>query len=236
MRFIAVRSLPLSQDTKEAWRYAGAIYPARGSSVERIISLADDSRADFILNLGSSKFHPTELERIPVLNKGMDIYPLLWPGLSRTLFDDLMPPRPTVFPADVWIKTPGFGGRGKFHKLVSESMVLPHQWDWQAHVEGEEWRILTVGQKVVQQHRRHGGNGERTYEWVPQADTPAAIKDKARSAAQRVPGLNVIAWDLIVSEEGDVYIFEGNSCPGVNEATAQRIVSTIQETLELGGL
>jgi hypothetical protein len=235
MKFVAVRSLPLSEDTKQAWRSVGAIYPARGSSVERIITIAADSQASFILNLGSSKFQPGDTH-IPVLNRGMDIYPLLWPGLSRTLFDDLMPPRPTVFPADVWIKTPGFGGRGKFHKLVSESMVLPHQWDWQAHVEGEEWRILTVGVKVVQQHRRHGGNGERTYEWVRQDETPTQVKAKAREAALRVPGLNVIAWDLIVSEEGDVYIFEGNSCPGVNTATAERVVNYIEHTLEEGGL
>jgi len=228
MTFCAVRSLPLSEETKQAWRAVGAFYPRRGSSVERIEQVA--AGAEFILNLGSSKF--VSDGTIQVWNQGNDIYPLLWPGMSRELFDDLMPPRPTTFPSNVWIKPPGRGGRGKYHLNVGQELVLPRQWDWQVNVNGREYRLITVGDKIVQQFHRHGDNEDRSYQWLPAEDTPSNIRAMAKTAASRVYGENVIAWDLIL-DGAQAYLFEGNTCPGMSEPTAQRIVDAIREYQEV---
>jgi len=233
MSFIAIRSLPLGSKSKEAWREAGAVYLKRGSSEERILNIAERVEAEFILNLGRTSFRPMmELTNIPIWNFGTDIYSLLWPGHTREILGDLMPLRPTIFPALVWVKAPGYGGRGKYMEEIASPLVLPHQWDWQEHVEGQEWRLITVGQRVVQDMKRFGENGERTYEWVPMADTPSAIKDLAREAASRMEGNNVIAWDMILTNGGRALLFEGNTCPGVNTATAARIHTEITRQQE----
>lgn len=236
MTFIAVPSIKLSHNSKMAWKENGAIFPRSSRTVSEIMELAHDTRAEFVLNLGWSQFNPGA-SGIPVWNRGEDIHGLLWPGMTRALLDDLMPPQPTEFPADIWIKTPGRGGRGKFHKLVGERLVLPRQWDWQLHLEGQEYRLITVGQKVVQQFLRFGDNDDREYNWVPQEEVPGPLKALARHAASRVYGHNVIAWDMIWTsdirtESNNMYIFEGNTCPGMSFATATRIVTEIRKQIE----
>jgi len=240
MTFVAVPSLPMSDTTRRAWKDAGGIFPRRTRSSAEIVSLAIDSRADFILNLGRSSFNwgaTTETEVGFIWNKGTNIYDLLWPGNTRRMFNDLMPEQPTSFPSDVWVKTPGYGGRGKYRTNVQQSLVLPEQWDWQRHVTGTEYRLVTVGERVVQQFRRYGENGNREYRWTRSEELPRGLRTVARNAASRVPGRNVVAWDLIVPTEpsaghsdGNVVrplLFEGNTCPGVNIATAERIVREI---------
>lgn len=230
MSFIAVRSLPLSAESKEAWREVGGIYPAHERTTQEIISLAMRREAQFILNLGKSSFNPNT-ETIPVINMGEDIYPLLWPGMTRELLGDLMPPQPTEFPCDVWIKAPGRAGRGKFRKQVYGDLKLPRLWDWQRHIEGQEFRIITVGGHIVQQFKRFGPNGARTYEWLAQSELSTGAKQAVKLAAARLHGMNVIAWDLIQGEDR-VGIFEGNSCPGMSVNTASRIVAEIENQLE----
>ncbi|KKL87884.1 hypothetical protein LCGC14_1930230, partial [marine sediment metagenome] len=41
----------------------------------------------------------------------------------------------------------------------------------------------------------------------------------------------IIGWDVIISDDGyNTFILEGNSCPGVNAATAGRILNAIEGT------
>ena len=242
MTFVAVPSLPMSDTTRQAWKDAGGIFPRRTRSTQEIIQLASDSRADFVLNLGRSSFNWGATQDVDtgfLWNKGANIYDLLWPGNTRRLFDDIMPSRPTSFPTPAWVKTPGYGGRGKYLLDLTGPLVLPEQWDWQSHIEGDEYRLITVGHRVVQQHARSGSNGERSYTWVAREGLPEGLRSLAKKAASRVAGRNVIAWDLIVppsagngEEPVAPLLFEGNTCPGVNTATAERIVKEIRRQME----
>ena len=186
------------------------------------------SMADVVINRGKGDFRP-ESGRHRVWNHGEDIEPLLYPGFTRELLGDMMPPQ-SVEHGDVWIKAPGAAGRGKFRKAVDRELVLPREWDWQMHIPGQEYRLVTVGHKVVQDFLRFGDNGGRSYEWIRMSEVPMALKNMARTAAARLNGNNIIAWDMVVSEETDIpYLFEGNSCPGVNSDTVRRIVEEMTQ-------
>lgn len=221
MSIIAVRSIGLGQETREAWRDAGVSYARRGRSVEEVLQMP----YDMVLNLGKTSFITDDPR---VWNKGQHIKDLVWPGTARDILGEMMPPRATNFPNDVWIKTPGFGGRGKFRKIVDQSLILPKEWDWQIHIEGQEYRLITVGHRLVQDLQRYGDNGERTYQWIRMREVPAYMKDMAREAARLFDGNNVIAWDMIDTGERG-YILEGNTCPGVSLPTAERIVTEMKE-------
>lgn len=226
MSIIAIRSMQLTAKTTEAWKSAGVAFARRGRTTQELLDKGREWGT--LLNLGMTNFRPESFEGVDLWNHGKDIQPLLWPGSSRELFFDLMPPRPTTFPSDVWIKTPGSAGRGKFRKQVEQRLTLPHQWDWQAHIDGQEYRLVTVHHKVVQCLLRHGTNGDRTYEWIRMREVPMYLKDMVRDAASRLDGQNVVAWDIIDTGERG-YLFEGNSCPGVSPETAARIVKQMKE-------
>ena len=226
MSTLLVRSVNLSTQTANAWKDTGSQFARRGRTTAEIMALPFNN----IVNLGKSSFQPVTADYpdTMVWNHGEDIRPLLWPGAAAELLDGLMPPRPLTYPADVWIKAPGAQGRGKYKKAIDYPLVLPKEWDWQGHVEGQEWRLITVGHKVVQDLKRHGSNEDRTYEWVPMKDTPSELKELAREAARRVPGNNVIAWDLIQTHDGLTWLFEGNTCPGISESTGNRILKEME--------
>ena len=223
MRGIAYRSVGLSRETRQAWNAVDVQFARRERTSREVLTMPD---YDIVINLGASYFEGGGDNR--VWNDGVNIKPLIWPGTARELFDDLMPVQPSEFPADVWIKAPGRGGRGKYMKSVDRSLVLPAEWDWQKHVEGIEYRVITVHDKVVQDFIRSGPNGDREYTWTPMAEVPRIVKRLARKAARRLDGYNVIAWDLI-SDGQTAYLLEGNSCPGMSEPTAQRIKRTMEE-------
>lgn len=218
MSIIAVRSVQLSERSTNSWKSAGVAFARRGRSVEEVMGLG----YSMVLNLGKSAFNAGDDHRI--WNNGPDIVDLIWPGSARTVWGDLMPPRPVEFPADVWLKAPGAGGRGKYKKAIDHPLVLPREWDWQLHIDGDEWRLITVGRRIVQDLRRHGENGDREYEWIRMRHVPSRVKDIAREAASRLDGYNVIAWDIIDDGE-QAYILEGNTSPGMSSETAGRIVA-----------
>jgi hypothetical protein len=231
---LAVRSVQLARETTQAWKDAGVQFARRGRTVQQIIEVAMDGEYDFLLNLGKSEFRVNEGLYSPkfLWNMGEDILPLLYPGKTRQLLGDLMAPQPEEFPAEVWIKAPGMKGKGKYKKNVTHALTLPTEWDWQRHVDGTEYRVITVGPRVVQSFLKTGDQFTRNYEWVGLRDTPLEVKRLARSAAALLPGDNVVGWDMVFATNEQPYIFEGNSCPGVNYATAERIVREIYRQKE----
>lgn len=242
MKVFGIRSVQLRVETTQAWKDAGMSFFRRGvdnSYMANIVSswLSGSETGVLepvaILNMGKTAVSFADypnLERI-VWNDGENIRPLVWPGTSARLLDGLMPPKPESFPADIWIKAPGMAGRGKFRKQVDRPMALPREWDWQAHVDGQEYRVVTVGHRVVQNLERFGRNGEREYRWIRMSDVPERVKKLAREAARRVPGRNVIGWD-IVDTGSEAYIFEGNTCPGVSKETAARVIKEMTRQME----
>ena len=229
MSFVAVRSIPLSEQTREAWRSAGAIYPRRGRTQEEIESRWPDHT---IINLGASWF---DSDRANVWNNGPDVAPLLTPKASRDKLGFLMPTMRWVGPDKYWVKYPGRGGSGKTLVEVEDrnqydELLSRVEWtdgDIQLHIVGQEYRVITVNDKVVQASERHGVNGNRRYQWVGVRNAPSAVKAIARDAANALSGDNIIGWDILLHDSGDAYLLEGNSCPGVNEATAARIIAEV---------
>ena len=103
--------------------------------------------------------------------------------------------------------------------------------DVQKHISGQEFRVITVGHKVVQVTKRDGGHlsSDRIYSWVGVHDAPAIVKDVARLAARELlSSKTIIGWDVISDPDTSAYILEGNSCPGVNEHTAHRILNAVE--------
>ena len=232
-----IRSINLSTETTEAWKSAGCWFPRRDRSDEEALNLWMANGKGHILNLGDSSFEISpELANIfsvrdeLVWNVGRDIKPLVKPGPARSLLNNLMPEYPTEYPADVWIKAPGSGGRGKNRTTLEEERKIPEGWDLQVHVEGEEYRVVTVRDKVVQVSQREGANGARNYTWVGVENSPRPVKQIAKNAARLLKGQNIIGWDVVYDKIAErAYILEGNSCPGVNQATAARIVKAMFE-------
>jgi len=227
-RALMVRSIPLSRDTRDAWKDAGAMFARRERNDTEIQRIADGRP---IINLGSSTLGLTS----NVWNEADNIAPLLTPASSRVVFNDLMPTDEWIGPDFYWSKAPGRGGNGKQRYYLNDKQghnVIKSDSDWnegdiQLELVGQEYRVITVQDKVVQVMKRSGTNGSRTYEWLGVKAAPSHVKDVARKAADRLNGRNIIGWD-VVEWYGRAYIFEGNSCPGVNAATASRILDAVE--------
>ena len=230
-RALMVRSIPLALTTRDAWKENGAMFAKRTSDDRRIAMLADGGT---IINLGSSTFALTGSN---VWNERKVIEPLLTPFTSRTLLGSLMPSGRYEGPGYYWLKGQGRGGANKeklFIRNVQEFNELMVRADWmegdvQQHIEGQEYRVITVGEKVVQVMKRTGGHlaSDRVYTWVGVQGCDSIVKAAARKAAMKLANSNtIIGWDVI--DNGRAYILEGNSCPGVNVATAGRILDAVE--------
>lgn len=228
-RALLVRSIPLSSTTSNAWRNAGAQFSRRDRNTESVMSIAYDRP---VINLGASWFAP---EGGDVWNHARDIAPLLTPKATRNRIGDLLPSNEWLGAGNYWVKGQGRGGRNKTVEVVRDHhayTMLKSRADWndadiQRHVDGQEYRVVTVGTKVVQGMKRYGSNADRTYEWVGANGTPLVLRSLVKEAVGRLPSEKVIvAWDTIISGD-DAYILEGNSSPGVNDATANRILDAV---------
>ena len=222
----------MSEESKAAWKANGASFthPARDlSSITRM-------GYRMILNLGNSGYTYTCSTPMRVWNNAEDIAPLITQMYTRNLFDTYLPPIAAEDSLDFWIKGPGRGGRNKI-RITGERRDLYQRAQWgydvQEHIEGNEYRVVTVGNRVVQQHRRLGPNTDRSYVWLPADELPHRVRPTAKLAASRIPGANVIAWDFIVrTEDNEPFILEGNTSPGINENTAQRIIAEMNRQYE----
>ena len=227
-RALLYRSIPLSLTTRDAWRNAGAMFAKRERTPEQVRNLAGGRP---IINLGSSNLTLTG-----IWNEAAVIAPLLTPEASRARLGEFMPTDRWVDAGFYWLKGQGRGGANKERVLVAtkaehDELIDRARWmsgDVQRHVDGTEYRVITVGTKVVQVNKRTDIGGDRTYAWVGVSDTPSAVKEVAREAARRLDNEKIIiGWDVIHQGQR-VYILEGNSCPGVNAATAGRILDAME--------
>ena len=233
-RALLYRSIPLSRTTRDAWKSAGAMFAKRERTPEQVRDLAGGRP---IINLGSSN-----LTLPGIWNEASVIAPLLTPAGSRQLFDTVMPSDGWQGEGYYWLKGQGRGGANKEKTYVTteyshNELVSRANWiagDVQQNIGGGEYRVITVGTKVVQVMKRGGLNGNRVYEWVGLTGAPTSVKEVAREAARRLESEKIIiGWDVM---DGDgyyqwtsgTYILEGNSCPGVNAATAGRILDAME--------
>jgi len=231
-RALLIRSIPLSNTTTNAWREAGAMFVKRSRPLSTI---PDVALGRMVLNLGNQAYDPYQ-HAPKTWNISDDIKVLLSTTASEELFSLYTPcGEYSSGVSDYWIKGPGRAGRNKRRISVSgegdfnwHKRMLPGGYIIQQHIPGQEYRVITVGSKVVQSSARFGQNGDRRYEWVGLQGTPTRVKDMARSAAHKLSGKNVVGWDIIDSNDDAPYLLEGNSCPGVNAATANRILNEME--------
>lgn len=251
--FAVNQTIPLSSSTRAALREHGGRIYRRDRTLDDVIRLARDADAEFVLNFGSRSNTPLVRENLDfVWTPPHMIQAVGHPANLRRTLPELVPPQPDEFPAQVWLKAPGQRGQGKTKIETFGRIVLPENWDWQLHIEGTEYRAITVGHRMVQGFLREGTNDAREYTWTGLRDTPVAIKERARMAARAlharstmgVPGVpghlerrdpahtGLFAWDLILDEHGSAFILEANSSPGLGSATVERIVREIRRQRE----
>ena len=256
MRVMVLRSIVLAQSMVDAWKEVGGWFPMRERSNESKLDLMANTygRDGAIINFGDMSFDPTDQE-IRVRGIDPDLYynrpdsvrALTKPGPTRRLIGEFLPidPReinPGNFSGealDIWVKAPGQAGQGKTRMTVDwagDIPQIPADWDIQVHKEGQEYRVVTVGTKVIQINERHGVNGNRNYVWVGVRNAPDPVKTICREAARRLEDeRTIIGWDVVHKPAdyddqtlSQTFIFEGNTCPGTNRALVGRIMSQIK--------
>lgn len=232
MKILAVRSVPLSKETRDAWNSAGVRLVRRDRGDADIDRIVNKYNYEAILNLGGA----INRSSVPVWNPATTISRLSHTRLRGTLDGFGMPEQTIEQPH--WHKHGGFGGTGvRFHDPDNgwvDRCGLTHG-EVQAHVEGTEYRAITVGDKVVQAFRKDNlewVNGRHQFDWNWVG--VAGIRDRGiipllKEAVGLVEGgeRTVLGWDVIVDRKP--YIIECNTSMGVNEATAQRIVRAMEE-------
>jgi hypothetical protein len=244
MKVLVIRSphLVYSRETINGYRY-----PSCGTDVRlyrRRHSLADISRLRRVLQLGSythvldlsCSYTFDNLDGIPVYNSPAVKSAVPTPGDLRRTMPESLPPRPDIG-SPAWLKGPGEGGVGKtFHPswaLGNEN--LNHLEDAQVHIEGTEYRINTVADKVVQVHTKgnRDSNGNRNkfdYTWVGlDAIRTGGFIPLIKESVRSIPSWSnsVLAWDIIHDGERP-YVIEINTSPGMNQATASRIYRSME--------
>jgi len=226
-----VRSIPLSSTTRNAWKSAGAMFARRERNAMQVQGIANGRP---IINLGGSTMNiEGSWNNAPV------IAPLLTPAASRDKLGSLMPSNEWLGEGYYWLKGQGRGGANKEKVYVSTAyshneLMVRANWmngDVQQNIVGTEYRVVTVGTKVVQVTQRVDTSGQREYRWVGVRSAPTQVREIAKDAARMLGDDKIIiGWDVILSdgESQTAGILEGNSCPGVNEATASRILDAVE--------
>jgi hypothetical protein len=229
-----VPGIKLSRASKQAWEESGAdfVYPRstfRPASIE-------SHQLDVVVNLGSRAYpwlDAAETTDLKVFNPPRVVRLSSDRALFESIMGGLTPEDRNEGLREVWIKGAGRGGANKFRMELDGAIVsLPRGYAVQRHVEGEEWRIHTVNRLVVQSHLRHGENGDRSYEWVGVNSTPTFLRDLVKTGVDRIASAEtntVLAWDVI-TDGNNAFILEANTCPGMNVATATRIVNQIRRS------
>lgn len=238
MSIAAIEGIKLSQSSAAAWRSAGvqSLYPRRIGHPLTFLQAGHN----VVLNLGSRAGSVRSIERMfdgvlynPVdvvnITTSQEAFSLLMQGLTP---EDLME---TDAERTVWLKGPGHGGKNKFQLgIAGQIYEVPPGFVVQQHIEGEEWRLHSVNDRIVQSHRRVGENGNREYQWVGVKSTPLDLREMVKEAVRRLNECvpvhtlhTVLAWDLI--HDGDrPYVLEANTAPGMNSATAERIIRQVR--------
>lgn len=233
MNTLVVRSIPLSRETRDSLKSIPDLtLMKRSRRINEAVKAAHSYGYDVLWNYGNTQdIGITENDTVLIVNEPGVVKQLVTPGAMRRSLGEFLPPLP--YPGDKgWVKGPGRGGQNKdYHENVGDFYLSEHSdYDVQTHIVGQEYRVVTVGHKVVQGFIRYGANGNRAYVWCGLAGLPDGLKDFVRKAAKRLHGMNVLSWDTIREDDtGRFYIFEGNTSPGLNEATAGRVYKTLKE-------
>lgn len=239
-----IRSIPLSSAVRQAWRDSGAKLISRKNleDSEATLRAIEKLGTDVVINLGR-----TDDSAQVCVDAGLTVFnpPSLVRHISHPLalrrnLNEFIPPRPAGG-QPYWLKRGGFGGVGtSFHKAWTHD----HHYDLmggdvQVHIVGDQYRIISVGDTVVQAFRKEGeydgiGKHEFAFHWVGvDGIRNGGFIPLIKGAVNTLPDRDrsIIGWDVIVdSRTNRPYILEANFSPGVNANTAERIISIVKRS------
>lgn len=229
-KILALKSIPLSEQTRHAWHETGVRFAHRRRTNREIQNLVDEYGYEIVVNLGDKGFAS---ETVPVYNHINSVMAVMEPLALRRTFNGAYLPN-SVHDGSHWHKHSGWGGAGKTYLTGREASCEYFNAETQSHIAGSEYRVISVGDIVVQASRKDQIGetiGEFDWTWIGvNGIRNNGIIPVVKEAVRLIPFWNrtVFGWDFIVSEDnGRPFVIEINSCPGVNDATARRIVDAI---------
>ena len=234
MTFLLIRSIPISIQTKSAWKNAGVDVVPR--SVTNLNDRYDNISA--IINMGNLEIDLSEINTL-IFNKHDTIRAISTPKALRNVFGECDPPIIPIATYDGphWHKGKGCGGANKmFHEDTCKDEHIIAS-DLQQHIKGTEYRVLTVGDIIVQatQKNRINGIGNFDWNWIGvHGIRNSGIISHIKQAITLIPAwtFSILGWDIIYdNSNNNIYTIEINTAPGVNKHSAQRIVNQIRKTI-----
>lgn len=231
MKILAVRSVPLSKETRDAWNRVGVRFARRNHDSEQDIERIVETYAyDAVLNLGGFVNDCS----VPVWNAVSTVSKLNHRDLRSTISGFGMPPQHTK-DTPHWHKTNAWGWGGEGVRYCEELCPVNVDHEIQAHINGTEYRVITVGNLIVQAFRKDDlewdseGRHHFNWKWVGvNGISNSGIIPLLKEAVGLVPNgaRTVLGWDIILADRP--WIIECNTSMGVNQATAQRIVKAME--------
>ena len=229
---ILLRSIPLSRTTRNAWRSNGIHIVKRSRDNDKDVrAIVQRMGAGFVINSGSLS-HDWSGYPVPIFNTRDSIRAISHPIALRRTLNDYIPNHSVS--GSHWHKYGGFGGRGTVHHENRVAGCTNGPGDIQQHIDGTEYRVLTVGDTIVQASLKERRNviGSFNWKWVGlDGIRNGGIIPLVKDAITSVPNwrFTVFGWDIIVDKEP--YVLEINTSPGVNDASARRIIQQIERVI-----
>jgi hypothetical protein len=233
-------SIPMTRSLRNTWKNTGSVF-LRDRPLKANIRKTRDLDIDVLLNLGNTNYPLTDEirntltnEQIRYYNPANIILQYNTPGrIRRSNLAPFLPENSNYDDEFSWLKGPGRAGMNKTKVLSNERpLFIPGEnWDFQRHIDGQEYRIHSVKDKIVQVHRRQGDNTARQYEWLGLQGRPPGVLPfiKNMITLMEYPYI-VYAWDVIQEHHTNKwYLLEVNSNPGVNPMTVRRIINIMHE-------
>ncbi len=229
---VLLRSIPLGRITRNAWRNNGTHIVRRSADNDRDVrAIVRRVDAKFIINSGSLS-HDWSGYPVPVFNHRDSIRAISHPLALRRTLNDYIPAHSNN--GRHWHKRGGYGGMGTiYHQHTTESCSHLNG-DVQQHISGTEYRVLTVGDTIVQASLKERANVNLPFSWKwvgIDGIRSLGIIPLLKSAITDIPNweFTVFGWDIMVDDRP--YILEINTSPGVNDASARRIIQQIERVI-----
>lgn len=228
-KVLALRSVPLSKETRDAWHVSGVRFVRRTRTPGQIARIVEGNGYEAILNLGTVG-NMGYISDSPVWNPDSVVRAVSKTHrLRQTLDGEGMPPLDDSGPH--WHKSGGWGGSGVHY--CSKPCGIGGE-EVQKHIEGTEYRVITVGDAIVQAMVKEDlewKNGRHSFTWTwvgVKGVSKNGIIPLLKAAVDAIPNGDraMLGWDVIANTKP--YILECNTSPGVNAATARRILQHME--------
>ena len=230
MKALIIRSIPLTTDTISVWHTQETKFLRR--TRDAFVSDKIGRWFDVIINLGNVDLSSNHAY---IINHPDTIKAASAPKALRNSLNDFLPLENNNGPH--WHKGKGFAGDDKIYHENACSVIYPSK-DVQAHINGQEYRILTCGNKIIQAAKKdnrfsygYGVPSDFKYEWIGvEGVRKGGFIPLLRGAVELLPGGedSFIGWDIIHDGEKP-YIIEANFSPGVNEHTVKRLFNALEK-------